>query len=310
MRETILRRDDPPIPEELPFSGRQFIKKRHAKFAVNGVEQSAVLSVKFLIATASRPGVEDRVRRFAMHIWIARIDPPKIRQQRDKTAIALVNPVAHLVDTGDLVPCKYKANLVLCEMRSVHRVCSDYIRTMLENWDSAGVPTHRKPFQAVSFLFCYDVRMLVRIIGKTWKLMPRGMRTWLARRFHTKFTVSAGGIITNERGEVLLLDHVLRPGSGWGVPGGFVARGEQPDVAFRREVMEETGLELSNVRIYRTRTFRRHIEIIFLADGIGEARVGSREIKQLGWFAVDDIPKEMGLDIQFMIHRALKADDQ
>ena len=152
--------------------------------------------------------------------------------------------------------------------------------------------------------------MLVRIIGKTWKVMPRGMRTWLARRFHTHFTVSAGGIIINERGEVLLLDHVLRPASGWGVPGGFVAKGEQPEAAFRREVVEETGLELSNVRMYRMRTLRRHIEIIFLADGVGEAKVGSREIKRLGWFAVDDIPKEMGLDIQFMIHLALGDDCQ
>ncbi len=150
--------------------------------------------------------------------------------------------------------------------------------------------------------------MLMKLIGKTWKMMPRGIRIWLARRFQTKFTFSAGGIITNEKGEVLLLDHVLRPASGWGIPGGFVMAGEQPDAAFRREIMEETGLELANVRFYRMRTLRRHIEVIYLADGVGEASVRSREIKRLAWFAVEDMPKEMGLDQQFLIRRALGVD--
>ena len=150
----------------------------------------------------------------------------------------------------------------------------------------------------------------MKIAGKAWKVMPREMRTWLTRRFQTQFTVSAGGIITNERGEVLLLDHVLRPSSGWGIPGGFLEKGEQPEAAFRREIKEETGLELENVELYRMRTLRRHIEIIYLANGVGEAKVGSREIRSLAWFAVDDIPKEMSLDIQFMIRKALKIDDE
>lgn len=139
--------------------------------------------------------------------------------------------------------------------------------------------------------------------------MPRGMRIWFARRTQAKFTISAGGIITNEKGEVLLLDHVLRPASGWGVPGGFLTAGEQPEAAFRREIMEETGLEMTNVRLYRMRTLQRHIEIIYLADGVGEANVLSREIKRLGWFAVEDMPAEMGLDQQFLIRRALGTDE-
>ena len=152
--------------------------------------------------------------------------------------------------------------------------------------------------------------MLMNLIGKIWKLMPREMRTWLTRRVQAQFTVSAGGIITNERGEVLLLDHVLRPTSGWGIPGGFLEAGEQAEAAFRREITEETGLDLTNVTMYRLRTLRRHIEIIYLATSVGEAKVGSREIKSLAWFAVEDIPREMSLDIQFMIRKALGADGQ
>jgi len=147
--------------------------------------------------------------------------------------------------------------------------------------------------------------MLYQILGKIWKIMPRAMRTRVSRSVQVKFTVSAAGIITNERGEVLLLDHILRPVSGWGIPGGFLEFGEQPEAAFRREIREETSLDLADVRLHRTRTIKRHIEIIFTAKAVGEAVVSSREIRELGWFAVEQMPAEMSLDQQFLVRNAL-----
>lgn len=150
--------------------------------------------------------------------------------------------------------------------------------------------------------------MLIKILGKIWKQMPRGMRTWLTRSVQVNFTVSAAGIITNELGQVLLLNHVLRPVSGWGIPGGFLEFGEQPEAAFRREITEETGLDLSDVAIYRCRTHKRHIEIIFTARGLGHAEVKSREITELAWFDVENMPAEMSLDQQFLILKALQRE--
>jgi len=150
--------------------------------------------------------------------------------------------------------------------------------------------------------------MLFEILGKIWKAIPRRARTAITRGVQTQFTVSAAGIITNKKGEILLLDHVMRPVSGWGIPGGFLETGEQPETAFRREIKEETGLDVANVKIYRARTFKRHIEIIYLAAGIGEAEVKSREITDLGWFSVDQMPEGMSLDLQFLICNALDSD--
>ena len=148
----------------------------------------------------------------------------------------------------------------------------------------------------------------MKILGKVWKVLPRSGRQLISRSVQVKFTVSAAGVILNEHGEVLLLNHVLRPDSGWGVPGGFIDKGEQPEAAFRREIMEETGIEVRDVSLYRIRTLGRHIEVIFLAKSIGEPEVKSREIKELGWFAIDALPPEMSVDQQFLILNALKSD--
>ncbi len=148
----------------------------------------------------------------------------------------------------------------------------------------------------------------MELLGKVWKVLPRNSRQWISRSVQTKFTISAAGIILNDKDEVLLLDHVLRPDSGWGVPGGFMEKGEQPEAAFRREIKEETGLDLHSVELHRVRTLRRHIEVIFIARAIGEPEVKSREIRKLAWFALDDIPKEMSLDQQFLVLKALRPD--
>jgi ADP-ribose pyrophosphatase YjhB (NUDIX family) len=147
--------------------------------------------------------------------------------------------------------------------------------------------------------------MLMQLIGKIWKKLPRKTRSWAARSIQPKFTVSAGAIVTNDEGKVLLLEHVLRPSSGWGVPGGFIEHSEQAEAAVRRELMEEVGVELADVTLYKIRTFGKHVEVMFLAKGIGEGSVRSREIIGHGWFAVEEMPAEMSLDQQFLIRRAL-----
>ena len=151
--------------------------------------------------------------------------------------------------------------------------------------------------------------MLIEILGNVWKKMPKGARRWLTRRFQANFTVSAAGVVTNDRREVLLLNHVLRPVSGWGLPGGFLDAGEQPEAAFRRELREETGLELSDVSFARIRTLHRHIEIIFRAAAIGEPAIRSLEITDLGWFDLDNMPADMSLDQRFLIMKIVRPDE-
>jgi len=136
--------------------------------------------------------------------------------------------------------------------------------------------------------------------------MPRFGRQKIVRLTQSKFTVSVAAVITNENTEVLLLDHVLRLGSGWGFAGGFVNEGEQIEEALRREVREEAGLEIENLKLLHLRTINRHIEILFSATATGEPRLNSREIKSLGWFTAENLPENMDEIQKAFIKRLLK----
>ena len=150
--------------------------------------------------------------------------------------------------------------------------------------------------------------MIADWTGLVWKKLPWIFRSKIIRITQAKFTVSAAAIITNGRGEVLLLNHVIRPKSGWGLPGGFIEHGEHPDEGIRREIREETGIEMSALRMFRVRTLGTHIEVLFTAEAEGTPEVKSREIRELGWFASGRMPEKMNAAQKALIREVLDKD--
>ena len=150
--------------------------------------------------------------------------------------------------------------------------------------------------------------MLSDLLGAIWRRAPKLMRRWTVRLSHPRFAVTAGAIITDPSGRVLLLKHRFRPGSGWGMPGGFLEKGEQAEEALRRELREEVSLELENVKLFTTRTFKRpgQVEIVFTARAVGVSDQLSFEIQKAAWFSLDELPGELPKDQAHLIKRALK----
>lgn len=148
--------------------------------------------------------------------------------------------------------------------------------------------------------------MLLEIARKIWKVLPYRARLFVIRAAQDKFTVSVVALVVNSKGEVLVLDHFLRPGSSWGLPGGFIDPGEPPEKAVRREMKEETGLEINDVSLLEVRTIKRHVEILFLAKGNGVPVLGGREIRAAQWFRAEDLPEDMYVHQREMIVRELE----
>ena len=57
--------------------------------------------------------------------------------------------------------------------------------------------------------------------------------------------VSVAGLVTNDRGEILLVNS---PWRGWEYPGGLIEPGETFEQALRREIREEAGVEIEILR--------------------------------------------------------------
>lgn len=133
------------------------------------------------------------------------------------------------------------------------------------------------------------------------------MRRWTVRLSHPRFAVTVGAVITDAHGRVLLLKHRFRPGAGWGMPGGFMEKGEQAEETLRRELREEIELEVEQVELFTVRAFKkpRQVEIVFRCQARGNPDQLSFEIQKAAWFSLGELPPELPNDQAQLIRRAL-----
>jgi NAD+ diphosphatase len=97
--------------------------------------------------------------------------------------------------------------------------------------------------------------------------------------------------------EILLARHVGRGGSWFSCLAGFMEVGETPEEAIRREVREETAIEVTNIRYVSSQSwpFPSQLMLGFFADYAGgEIQVDGNEIAEAGWFLPEDLPKTPG----------------
>ena len=136
------------------------------------------------------------------------------------------------------------------------------------------------------------------------------MRRLSMRFTHTRFTVTAGAVIFNDQKQVLLLKHRFRAGSGWGLPGGFLERGEQPIDALRRELREEIGLELEDVEIFASRSFEKpkQVEVLFRARANANVKPLAMEVERAEWFSIDSLPEGLPRDQRVYVERAAQTE--
>ena len=119
-------------------------------------------------------------------------------------------------------------------------------------------------------------------------------------------------MIFDDENRILLLDHVFRPDSGWGIPGGFLSRNEEPEEGLRRELREEINIEVEDVSLLFVRTLKRpgQVEIYFRARAIGTPTPSSFEIKKAEWFAIKELPEELSKDQKRLINRVISMNEK
>ncbi len=88
----------------------------------------------------------------------------------------------------------------------------------------------------------------------------------------------------------------------WGLLGGFFNHGENLIQAAKREVTEESGWEIENLKLFRIndnpnrpREDRQNVDFIFIANAVKQVGKSDEEVSHLQWFNLDSIP-EMAFD--------------
>ena len=151
--------------------------------------------------------------------------------------------------------------------------------------------------------------MLTKFFGQVWRYLPGALRRRVVRLGQRRFTVTAGAFVFDDEGRLLLLEHEFRPDSRWGIPGGFLNKGEQPDHALRRELREEVALEVDELEFLFARTLPmpRQVEIYFACKPKSVPTPSSFEIRRADWFVTHDLPDDLSQDQRNMIKRAVDA---
>jgi len=102
-------------------------------------------------------------------------------------------------------------------------------------------------------------------------------------------------IVAVVRGDRLLMVRAHRhPAGMFSVVAGFVEAGETLEQAVRREVGEEAGIEVKNIRYFGSQPwpFPNSLMLGFTAEhAAGEIAIGESEIAAGGWFGADELPR-------------------
>jgi ADP-ribose pyrophosphatase YjhB (NUDIX family) len=114
-----------------------------------------------------------------------------------------------------------------------------------------------------------------------------------------RLVVAVGAVVCNDRGEILLIE---RTDNGlWALPGGAQEIGESVKEAVRREVQEETGIEVevtaltgiysdpAHVIAYDDGEVRQEFSLCFAARAVSGSLRPSSESRQARWVAPEEI---------------------
>jgi 8-oxo-dGTP diphosphatase len=117
--------------------------------------------------------------------------------------------------------------------------------------------------------------------------------------------VGVGVLVTKGDRVLLIRRSGVHGGGTWSTPGGHLEYGESPEACAIREMREETGVEVANVRAlgYTNDVFEEsglHYVTLWMAGEYlaGEATVAAPyEASEVGWYPWDALPEPLFLPL-------------
>lgn len=120
---------------------------------------------------------------------------------------------------------------------------------------------------------------------------PEWLRHVFLRLLNPSWMVGVMGLVQDDDGRILVLEHTYRHVRPWGLPGGWLKRGEAPYEGLAREIMEETGLtvrveELLGAEINQPRV----LDLIYRCRVLSGTYGPTAETRRARWVAPSELP--------------------
>ena len=131
--------------------------------------------------------------------------------------------------------------------------------------------------------------------GKPLKDASSNMARWCEQCGRVEYPVISPAVIVRveKEGKILLARHVQRSQDFYTCLAGYIETGETAEEAVRREVVEETGIELTGVRYVGSQAwpYPNQLMLAFRAQwAAGELRLQAEEIAEARWFDPAELP--------------------
>ncbi|HER2923168.1 TPA: NUDIX domain-containing protein [Streptococcus pyogenes] len=132
--------------------------------------------------------------------------------------------------------------------------------------------------------------------------MPQDYISYIRSKVgHDKIILNfAGGILTNDDGKVLM--QLRGDKKTWAIPGGTMELGESSLETYKREFLEETGIEVEAVRLLNVYT---HFEEVYPNGDAVQTIVFIYELTAVSDMAIDNFHNEETLKLQFFSHEEI-----
>ncbi len=110
--------------------------------------------------------------------------------------------------------------------------------------------------------------------------------------------VDIRGVLLNEQGQILMVEEKLDPGK-WSIPGGWADIGFTPSEVIKKEMKEETGLDVEVERVLAVYDKKCHphpqeafytYKIVFLCRKISGELRNTFDIDDVKFFDIDNLP--------------------
>jgi ADP-ribose pyrophosphatase YjhB (NUDIX family) len=122
---------------------------------------------------------------------------------------------------------------------------------------------------------------------------------------------TASALCVDRDGRVLLARRAIEPFFGaWDLPGGFVEEDEHPLDALRRELREETGLEIEPLDYFGVwmdhyggdSTAQSTLNLVWTARVVQGRPAPADDVSELRWFAADELPPPVECAFEMVAH--------